>query len=124
MPEPKEHYNIALEAFNWAEKIYNEEDYHTASLNYINATIKFNDFLCHKYLHEIFSRKHHSDITFIKNLEKFLKVDYTSYKTAYEFLMDHKNQADYGIGVSENVAKQIQRKARQIKEITERHYPG
>lgn len=121
MPEPKEHYNVALEAFYWAEKMYADEDYRTASLNYINAVIKFNDFLCHKYLHEIFSRKHHSDASFIQNLQKYLKNDYTSYKAAYQFLMDHKSQADYGTGISESVAKQVQRKARQIKEITEHH---
>lgn len=121
MPESKEHYNVAIDTFHWAEKIYADEDYRTASLNYINAAIKFNDFLCHKYLHEIFSRKQHSDVSFVQNLQKYLKSDYANYKAAYQFLMDHKNQSDYGTGISENVAKQIQRKARQIKEITERH---
>lgn len=122
MPEPNEHYSVALDTFYWAEKIYKEEDYRTASLNYINAAIKFNDFLCHKYLHEIFSRKHHSDPAFIQKLQKFLGIEYDSYKSAYQFLMDYKTQTDYGTGISENIAKQIQRKARKIKEIAENHY--
>jgi len=120
---PKEHLEIALERFDWAERAFQEENYHTAGHLYINAAIKFADFLSQKYLDQITTRKSHSDITFLSDLSKFLKEDSKTFKEAYSYLMSQKTIADYGVTLSENMAKQIQRRATKIKEIAELHSP-
>lgn len=121
MTLPKEHLETALERFDWAERAFKEENYHTAGHLYINAAIKFTDFLCQKYLNQTITRKSHSDTSFLNELSKFLKDNFKEFKEAYSFLMAQKSIADYGVQLSENISKQIQRKAHKIKEIAERH---
>lgn len=122
MTLPREHFEIALERFDWAERAFQEENYHTAGHLYINAAIKFTDFLCQKYLNQVMTRKSHFDASFLNDLSKILKGDFKEFKEAYSFLMAQKSIADYGVQLSETVSKQIQRKARKIKEIVEQHY--
>ena len=122
MTLPKEHFEIALERFDWAKRAFEEENHHTAGHLYINSAIKFTDFLCQKYLNEVFTRKEHHDSSFLKQLQKYLKNDYAEFKEAYDFLMSQKTISDYGVTLSENTAKKIQRKASKIKEIAEQHY--
>ncbi|GEM_PF-1989691 len=124
MSLPKEHFGIASERFDWAERAYEEENYHTAGHLYINAAIKFTDFLCQKYLGKVTTRKSHADTSFFKDLSKFLKDNSHEFKEAYSFLMAQKSIADYGVELSENTCKQIQRKTNKIKEIAEQHYNG
>ena len=122
MTLPKEHFDIALERFDWAERAYKEENFHTAGHLYINTAIKFTDFLCQKYLNTVTTRKSHADTTFLKDLSKFIKGLAHEFKEAYSFLMAQKSIADYGVELSENTCKQIKRKTNKIKEIAEQHY--
>ena len=115
----EEFYEIAVQRFNYAQEIYLEEDYHTAAHLFINSAILFTNFLFQKFLNRIPGRKQHSDLTLIESLKKFLSKDFNQYKSLYLFLMSHKSAADYGISFSENSAKQIKRKAEQLKEIAE-----
>jgi len=121
---PKEHFGIASERFDWAERAYDEENFHTAGHLYINAAIKFADFLSQKYMNKVTTRKSHADTTFLKDLSKFLKESSGEFKEAYSFLMAQKSIADYGVELSANTCRQIQRKAGKIKGIAEMHYNG
>ena len=115
----KQHLDLANERFNAAERHYKEEEYHTAAHLYINATINYHNAVCQKYLGKIPSHKQHSDTGYFKDLAKDLSSDYHKYKGAYEYLMGHKSEADYGTELSLNTAKQIMRRAKTIKEIAE-----
>ena len=97
-----------------------DEKYHTAAHLFINAAINFHNALCQKFLNKIPSHKQHSDTSYFHELHADLKEDYSKYLEAYVFLVGYKNQADYGVEISENKAKQIQRKATTIKNIAER----
>ncbi len=117
-------YKAANTRYEWAIKADHEEEFGLAGQLYINSAIRFTDFLCQKYLGEIFSRKHHSNAGFIHQLAEYLKNDYKTYKESYEFLMNQKSLTDYGNTLSENQLKQIKRRATKIKEIAEQHYPA
>ncbi|MFH0955465.1 MAG: hypothetical protein V1777_05160 [Candidatus Micrarchaeota archaeon] len=122
MTQPNALFEAANTRFEWANKACDEDEFGLAGQLYINSAIRFTDFLCQKYLGEIFSRKHHSNTSFIHQLTEFLKNDYKVYKESYEFLMNQKNLTDYGNTLSESQLKQIKRRATKIKEIAEQHY--
>lgn len=116
----RQHLDLALERFQAAEEQFKEEKYHTAAHLFINAAVNFHNTLCQKFLNKIPSHKHHSDTTYFRDLAPFLKSELSKYQDAYEFLIAHKSQADYGAELSLNAAKQIYRRAKIIKEIVER----
>ena len=115
----RQHLDLAIERFQAAEGQFKEEKYHTAAHLFINAAINFHNTLCQKFLNKIPSHKQHSDTSYFRDLAPFLKSELSKYQDAYEFLMVHKNQADYGAEISLNVAKQIYRRAKTVKEIAE-----
>ena len=115
----KQHVDLASERFQAAEEQFEEEKFHTASHLLINAAINYHNAICQKFLLKIPGRKQHSDMGYFHELSGFLGKDFEKYQDAYEFLMAHKSQADYGVGLSANTAKQILRRAATIKEITE-----
>lgn len=115
----KHHLDMASERFQVAEEQYLNENYHTAAHLYINAAINYNNAICQKFLQKIPSHKQHSDTTHFNELIRHLGKDYQKYKDAYEYLISQKSDADYGKEPSFNIAKQIQRRARTIKDIAE-----
>ncbi len=115
----RQHLDLANERFQAAVEQFAEEKYHTAAHLYINAAVNYHNALCQKFLDKIPSRKPHSDTTYFNELAGFLREDFSKYRDAYEFLMAHKSEADYGISFSFNLAKQIYRRAEIIKEIAE-----
>ncbi len=115
----KQHFDLANERFQAAEDQFKQENYHTAAHLFINAAINYHNTLCQKFLNKIPKHKPHSDTTYFKELSKFLEEDFQKYQNAYEFLIAHKSQADYGVYISISTTKQIQRRANKIKEIIE-----
>ncbi len=115
----KQHLDIANERFQVAEQQFDEEKYHTSAHLFINSVINYHNALCQKFLNKIPRNKPHQDTTYFRELEKFLGKEFKKYQNNYEFLISHKNQTDYGIELSINMAKQIQRRAKIIKEIIE-----
>ncbi|MBI4044469.1 MAG: HEPN domain-containing protein [Candidatus Diapherotrites archaeon] len=115
----RHHLDLASERFELAKIQFEEEKFHTASHLYINAVINYHNALCQKFLHKIPSHKAHSDTTYFSELRKAIGPNFQKYKDAYDFLIGYKNQSDYGTEMSENIAKQIRRKADTIKEIAE-----
>lgn len=115
----KHHLDLANDRFNIAERLFEEEDYHTAAHLYVNAAINYHNAICQKYLNKIPSHKQHSDTSYFKDLTKDLDDDYQRYEDAYKYLMAHKSEADYGTELSLNTTKQIMRRAKTIKEIAE-----
>lgn len=115
----KHHLNLASERFNVAERLFGEEEYHTAAHLYINAAVNYHNAICQKFLAKIPGHKQHSDTSYFKEVSNHLGSNYKKYKDAYEYLMGHKSEADYGTELSLNTAKQIMRRARTIKEVAE-----
>ncbi|MDO8626948.1 MAG: hypothetical protein Q7K42_00650 [Candidatus Diapherotrites archaeon] len=111
---------MAAERFKAAEEQYVEERFHTASHLFINACVNYHNAICQKFLNRIPSHKAHFDTSYFKELAGFFDKDFSKYQTAYEFLMAYKSEADYGVEFSQNIAKQIQRRANTIKEIAGR----
>ena len=116
----KEHLDLANERFQAAEEHFKDEKVHTAAHLFINASINFHNALCQKYLNKIPRHKAHSDTGYFHELAEFLRTDMPKYRDAYEFLIGYKGEADYGTYLSLNIAKQIYRRAKTIKEIAER----
>ena len=116
----KQHLDLASERFMMAERLFDEGKEHTASHLYINAAINYHNALCQKYLAKIPSHKSHSDTTYFQDLSGILKGDSKKYAECYKFLVTHKGQADYGIGISQAIATQIRRRAQTFKEMIER----
>lgn len=119
MPIYKHHADLANERFQLAEEQFKDENFHTASHLYINASINYHNALCQKHLAKIPRHKKHSDTSYFRDLIRFIGDDFQKYKESYEFLIAHKNRADYGTELSINIAKQIMRKAKTLKEISE-----
>lgn len=117
----KQHLDLASERFQAAEGQYKEEKFHTAAHLFINAAINYHNAICQKFLNMMPSHKMHSDTAYFPELAGFLGHDLPKYRDAYEFLMAHKSQSDYGVGLSFNIAKQVYRRAKTIKEIAELH---
>lgn len=115
----KQHLDLANERFQVAEEQFREEKFHTAAHLFINAAINYHNALCQKFLNKIPSHKQHSDTSYFRELAGFLGAYLAKYKESYEFLIKHKSDADYGFGVSQNMVKQIKRRAETIKEIAE-----
>ena len=113
----QQHLDLASERFWAAEEQYNREKFHTADHLFINAAINYHNALCQKFLSRIPSHKAHSDTSYFPELRQFLGNDLQKYRDAYEFLITYKSQADYGVGLSAGIAKQIYRRAQTIKEI-------
>jgi len=111
---------LASERFQTAEEQLSEEKFHTAAHLFINAAINYHNAICQKFLSRIPSHKAHSDTTYFRELADFLGTDLSEYRDAYEFLMAHKGQADYGAELSSNIARQIHRRAKKIREIAQR----
>ncbi|MBI4210978.1 MAG: hypothetical protein HY544_05765 [Candidatus Diapherotrites archaeon] len=102
-----------------AEEQFEGENYHTAAHLYINAAINYQNAICQKFLKQIPSHKQHSDTSYFDELRNTLGSELQKYADAYKFLVGYKSQADYGTELSFNIAKQIRRRARTIKEIAE-----
>ena len=119
MESYKQHLDLANERFDWAERLFSEGSENTACHLFINAAINYHNALSQKLLGKIFSHKQHSDTSYFKELSRLLGHDYQRYKSAYEFLMQYKGQADYGGGLSAGSAANIRRQAQKIREITE-----
>ncbi|MFH1257222.1 MAG: hypothetical protein V1494_08105 [Candidatus Diapherotrites archaeon] len=115
----KHHADLASERFQVAEEQFDEENYHTAAHLYINSAINYHNALCQKFLKQIPSHKPHSDTSYFNELRKPLGPEFQKYTAAYQFLIGYKSQADYGTELSFEIAKQIKRRARTIKEIAE-----
>ncbi|MBI2598290.1 MAG: hypothetical protein HYW50_03780 [Candidatus Diapherotrites archaeon] len=115
----RQHADLASERFQIAEEHFKDEKSHTAAHLFINAAINYHNAICQKFLSKIPIHKQHSDTSYFQDLAEFLGQDFQKYQDAYEFLMAHKSQADYGVELSINTAKQIKRKASTIKEIAE-----
>ena len=115
----KHHADLANERYQVAEEQFEEENYHTAAHLYINAAINYHNAICQKFLKQIPSHKQHSDTSYFDELRKPLGSELQKYMDAHKFLIGYKSQADYGTELSFNIAKQIQRRARTIKEISE-----
>ncbi len=115
----KQQLDLANERFQTAEGQFKEERFHTAAHLFINAAINYHNAICQKFLAKIPSHKQHSATSYFQDLGEFIGQDLHKYQAAYEFLMAHKSQADYGVGLSANTAKQILRRAKTIKEIAE-----
>ena len=115
----RQHLELANERFDAAEEMTRQGKEHTAAHLYINAAINYHNALCQKYLGKIPSHKDHGDTSYFKELSRFLQEDTQKYKAAYVFLMQHKSQAEYGIGLSLSATKQIRGRASKIKEIAE-----
>lgn len=116
----KQHLDLAIERYQAATEQLEEEHFHTAAHLFVNSAINFHNALCQKFLSKIPSHKQHSDKSYFLELAKFLGNDFAKYKSAYDFLMAHKSEADYGTQLSITTAKQTRRKAATIKEIAER----
>ncbi|MBI5554117.1 MAG: hypothetical protein HY917_05260 [Candidatus Diapherotrites archaeon] len=117
----KQHLDLANERFQTAEELYAEEKVHTAAHLFINAAINYHNAVCQKFLNRIPTHKPHSDTGYFQELSDFLGNDLAKYRSAYEFLMAHKSQSDYGAELSLTMAKQINRRAHTIREIAEHH---
>lgn len=115
----RQHLDLASERFEAAEEQYKDEKFHTAAHLFINAAINYHNAMCQKFLNRIPSHKAHSDTGHFQELSGFLGVESSRYRDAYEFLISHKSEADYGIGISTGIAKQVYRRAKTIREITE-----
>ncbi|MCR4336059.1 MAG: hypothetical protein NUV57_06025 [archaeon] len=115
----KQHLDLANERFQTAEEQLTEDKPHTAAHLFINSAINYHNAICQKFLNKIPRHRPHSDTGYFLELSEFLKQDLPKYKTAYEFLIAYKSQADYGTDFSPNVAKQIYRKTKTVKEIAE-----
>lgn len=115
----KQHLDLANERFQTAEEQLKEEKFHTAAHLVINASINYHNALCQKFLNKIPRHKAHSDTSYFRELADFLGPDFSRYQDAYEFLIAQKSEADYGVGLSFAVTKQIYRRAKTIKEIAE-----
>lgn len=115
----KQHLELAGERFLAAEREYSEGKVHTAAHLFINAAVNYHNALCQKFLSRIPSHKAHHDTSYFLELSRFLGNDFSKYRDAYEFLISHKNQSDYGVELSFNIAKQIYRRAQIIKDIAE-----
>ncbi|MDO8625401.1 MAG: hypothetical protein Q7R47_04935 [Candidatus Diapherotrites archaeon] len=119
MSTHRQYLDLASERFAWAERAFGEEDVHTASHLFINAAINYHSALCQKFLQKIPRLASHADMSYFIELQRALGPGYQKYRDAYGFLTGYKGQADYGVQLSGNIAKQIQRKARALKEIAE-----
>lgn len=116
----KQHADLASERFHAAELLFQEEeDYHTAAHLFINAAINYHNAICQKFLKRIPSHKQHSDTSYFDALREPLGSELQKYTDSYKFLIGYKGQADYGTELSLNIARQIQRRSRTIKEIAE-----
>lgn len=115
----KQHLDLAAERFQAADEKFKEEKFHTAAHLFINSAINYHNALCQKFLTKIPRHKPHFDTGYFHELKEFLGADFQKYQDAYEFLIAHKNQADYGAELSDSTAMQILRRARTIKEIVE-----
>jgi len=115
----KQHLDLANERYKTAQEQFEDEKYHTGAHLFINAAINYHNAICQKYLKQIPRHKQHSDTSYFEGLRETLGPDFQKYRDAYEFLMSNKSEADYGRELSLNTAKQIQRRARIIKEIAE-----
>ena len=115
----RQHRDLASERFDAAERLFQEEEYHTAAHLHINAAINYHNALCQKYLKYIPSHKHHSDTGYLRELAPFIGPEFSKYQDAYEFLMAHKSGADYGVGLSMGLAEQVRRRALKIRAIAE-----
>jgi len=113
----KQHLDLAAERFLAGEEQYREEKFHTAAHLFINSAINYNNALCQKFLKKIPSRKSHYDN--FPELAEFLEEDRIKYQKAYEFLISHKSEADYGVDFPERLAQQVYRRANTLKEIAE-----
>ena len=110
---------MANDRFDWAKRALDEDDHRLAAHLFINAAISYHSAICQKFLNKIPRHKAHSDTTYFHELANHLKENLPKYKDAYDFLISHKSDADYGTELSLNVAKQIYRRARTVKEIAE-----
>lgn len=119
MNTSKQHLELANERFQTAEAQFEQEKFHTAAHLFINAAANYHNALCQKFLNKIPSHKQHMDMSYFSELAKFFGKDLPKYRDCYEFLMAHKSEADYGVELPINICKQIQRRARTIKEIAE-----
>ncbi|MFH1256568.1 MAG: hypothetical protein V1494_04720 [Candidatus Diapherotrites archaeon] len=115
----KQHLDLANERFLAAEGQMEDEKFHTAAHLFINACINYHNALCQKFLNKIPSHKQHSDTSYFQELSRFMGSDSHRYRNAYEFLIAHKGQADYGVHFSINAAEQVKRRAAIIKGIAE-----
>lgn len=115
----KQHLDLAAERYHVAQLQLEDERYHTAAHLFINSAVNYHNALCQKFLNKIPRHKQHSDTTYFGELAKFLGSDFAKYRGAYEFLVAHKSEADYGVQLSAATALQIQRRASAIKEIAE-----
>ena len=115
----RQHLDLANERYQAAQLQFEDEKYHTAAHLFINSAINYHNALCQKFLSKIPRHKPHSDTAYFSEISKFLGGDFPKYRDSYEFLMAHKSEADYGVQLSIATARQIQRRARTIKEIAE-----
>ncbi|VVC00506.1 Uncharacterised protein [uncultured archaeon] len=115
----KEHLDLANERFDSAERLFGEGLEHTAAHLFVNAVVNYHNAACLKFLGRLPGHKQHSDVSYFKEIAKFIGEEYPPYKAAYEFLMSHKSQVDYDVGLSLSSAEQIRRRARKVREIIE-----
>ena len=115
----KQHLELANERFLFALELFEDEKYHTAAHLFINAAINYHSAICQKFLNKIPRHKPHSDTGYFQELADRLDDDLPRYRTAYEFLIGHKSDADYGTEFSQGTAKQVFRRAKTVKEIAE-----
>lgn len=115
----RQHLDLANERYQTALEQLGDEKYHTAAHLFINAAINYHNALCQKLLNKIPTHKQHSDKSYFGELSRFLGKESQRYRDAYEFLMAHKSEADYGVQLSITTAQQVQRRTRTIKEIAE-----
>lgn len=119
------HYDKSLEYYNDAERLYNENRVDSGATLFILAGIKFNDFLCQKYLHLIPKAADHKQVLRreVQNLERFLGKDYKNYVTHLSYLLSNKGEAEYGVvdKLSKGEVTSTRKHCERMKTIVDKH---
>ena len=119
------HYDKGLEYYKDAKGLYDEDRVDSGATLFILAAIKFNDFLCQKYLHCIPRATDHRQVLRreVRNLERFLGKDYKNYVAHFSYLLGKKNVTEYGMvgKLNKSESGALRKHCERMKAIVDRH---
>jgi hypothetical protein len=115
-----------LEYFESAEKLFSEGSVDSGATLFVLAAIKFNDFMCQKYLQEIPRAKDHKSVlgNQVKRMSVDLGDDYAGYAQHLRFILEMKNDTEYGVAgdVSGDDAALLKKHCERLKAIVDKHF--
>ena len=121
----KGHYDKGLEYYTDAKRLYDEGRVDSGATLFILAAIKFNDFLCQKYLHLIPRAADHKQVLKreVQSLERLLGKDYKNYVAHFSYLLGKKSVTEYGVvgKLGKAEASALGKHCERMKAIVDRH---